>query len=243
MLTPVEIQNKTFKSGGLGYDKKEVEAYMHDISRNYEELYRQNMELKDKVSVLNEGIQYYKTIEKTLQKALILAEKTSDSKIASAEKEAKRIEKEARTKANIIVADAKNELDRLHSQTVRLIEQYERYRLQFKNLARTQMELVDSEAFNINIQNLDAFLSANDISAEDGEDSVSEAPAKQESNEIVKPAEEKNDINLEAAEVTEEVGVTEDADEDEFLSDYSEEDFEDIDDFSAKNSEDNIDNL
>ena len=28
MLTPVEIQSKTFKSGGLGYDKKDVDAFM-----------------------------------------------------------------------------------------------------------------------------------------------------------------------------------------------------------------------
>ena len=26
MLTPVEIQNRAFKSGGLGYDKKDVDA-------------------------------------------------------------------------------------------------------------------------------------------------------------------------------------------------------------------------
>ena len=235
MLTPVEIQNKTFKSGGLGYDKKEVEAYMHDISRNYEELYRQNLELKDKVSVLTEGIQYYKSIEKTLQKALVLAEKTADNKIAASEKEAKRIEKEARVKANIIVSDAKNELNRLHSQTVQLLEQYEKYRLQFKNLARTQMELIDSDVFNINIQNLDAFIPSNDIDKEKKDDkdasgiqadvTLSEDTSK-EDNDAVSKAENDN------------------AEEQEFLSDYSDEDFEDIDEITeGKESEDNIDSL
>ena len=235
MLTPVEIQNKTFKSGGLGYDKKEVEAYMHDISRNYEELYRQNLELKDKVSVLTEGIQYYKSIEKTLQKALVLAEKTADNKIAASEKGAKRIEKEARVKANIIVSDAKNELNRLHSQTVQLLEQYEKYRLQFKNLARTQMELIDSDVFNINIQNLDAFIPSNDIDEEKKDDkdasgiqadvTLSEDTSK-EDNDAVSKAENDN------------------VEEQEFLSDYSDEDFEDIDEITeGKESEDNIDSL
>lgn len=235
MLTPVEIQNKTFKSGGLGYDKKEVEAYMHDISRNYEELYRQNLELKDKVSVLTEGIQYYKSIEKTLQKALVLAEKTADNKIAASEKEAKRIEKEARVKANIIVSDAKNELNRLHSQTVQLLEQYEKYRLQFKNLARTQMELIDSDVFNINIQNLDAFIPSNDIDEEKKDDkdasgiqadvTLSEDTSKEDNDAVSKP---END----------------NAEEQEFLSDYSDEDFEDIDEITeGKESEDNIDSL
>ena len=87
MLTPVEIQAKTFKSGGLGYDKKDVESFMREVNRSYEILYRENMELKDKVAVLNEGIQYYKSIEKTLQKALVLAEKTAETTKEAANKE------------------------------------------------------------------------------------------------------------------------------------------------------------
>ena len=131
MLTPVEIQSKVFKSGGLGYDKKDVENFRADVLRSNEDTYRENMELKDKVSVLNEGIQYYKTIEKTLQKALMLAEKTAEETRSNAAKEAKRIEQEARTKASIIVADARNELSSLHRQTQELIRQYEKYRAEF----------------------------------------------------------------------------------------------------------------
>ena len=32
MLTPVELQNKTFKSGGLGYDKKDVEQFFREVT-------------------------------------------------------------------------------------------------------------------------------------------------------------------------------------------------------------------
>ncbi len=163
MLTPVEIQNKSFKSGGLGYDKRDVDGYIKEIVRSYEDVYRENMELKDKVGVLNEGIQYYKSIEKTLQKALILAEKTAEETRNAAMKDAKRIEKEATTKANIMLADARNELETLHRQTIQLIQQYEKYKAQFRNLAKAQIELVESDAFSINVTRLDAFM--NDPSA------------------------------------------------------------------------------
>ena len=124
-------------------------------------MYRENMELNDKVAVLSEGIQYYKTIEKTLQKALVLAEKTAeDTKIAALEK-AKAIEKEANTRSQLIVADAKNELEHIHNQTIQLIQQYEKYKCQFKNLAKVQMELIESECFNINLARLDAFIDTN----------------------------------------------------------------------------------
>jgi len=155
MLTPVEVQSKVFKSGGLGYDKKDVENFRAEVLRSYEDIYRENMELKDKVSVLNEGIQYYKTIEKTLQKALILAEKTADETRTNAAKEAKRIEQEARTKASIIVADARNELSSLNKQSKELIRQYEKYRAEFKHLASAQVELISSSAFDLDIKNFE----------------------------------------------------------------------------------------
>lgn len=158
MLTPVEIQSKSFKSGGLGYDKKDVDGFMREVLRSYEELYRQNMEQKDKISTLGEGINYYKTIEKTLQKALVLAEKTAEETKLVAQKESKRIVKEAEGKANIILADARNELDKLHNQTIALIQQYEKYKAQFRHLAAAQMDMLETEAFNINLSRLDAFI-------------------------------------------------------------------------------------
>lgn len=158
MITPIEIQSKTFKSGGLGYDKRDVDGFMKDVLSSYETLYRENMELNDKISVLTEGIQYYKTIEKTLQKALVLAEKTAEDTKAAALKNAKNIENEALTKAQLIVADAKNELEHVHNQTIQIIQQYEKYKAQFKSLAAAQIDLLESDSFSINVARLDAFI-------------------------------------------------------------------------------------
>ena len=213
MLTPVEIQAKTFKSGGLGYDKKDVESFMREVNRSYEILYRENMELKDKVAVLNEGIQYYKSIEKTLQKALVLAEKTAETTKEAANKDAKRIEKEAKVKANILLADAKNELETIHKQTIQLLQQYEKYKAQFKNLAQAQIDLLETDAFAINIQKLDVFIS------EETSDKNNEKVYDEKENDVHElVAEEDNSMYKDS--------FNEDAEEVEF--DYT--DFEDNDD-------------
>ena len=211
MLTPVEMQGKTFKSGGLGYDKKDVEAFFRAVTKDYETLYRENMELKDKVAVLNEGIQYYKSIEKTIQKALVLAEKTAETTKEAANKEAKNIEKEAKVKANIMLADARNELESLHNKTIALTQQYEKYKLQFKNLAKAQIEMLETDAFSINVARLDAFIT---------EDEDKKEEPKEEENDDVHElvADEKTDSLLKA-------GFNDDAEEVEF--DFS--DFEDND--------------
>ena len=152
MLTPIEIQSKSFKSG-IGYDRKDVDGFMREILAGYEKLYKENVELKDKLSVLNDGIQYYKTIEKTLQKALVLAEQTAEETKQAALKSAKAIEKEARGKADLIIADAKNELNHVNQMITALTQQYECYKVQYRQLAAAQIDLLKSPTFELTLMN------------------------------------------------------------------------------------------
>lgn len=157
MITPIEIQNKVFKSGGLGYDKKDVDNFMQEILENYEELYREKMELNDRINVLKEGLQYYKNMEKSLQKALVLAERVAGETKNNAVKNAMLIEQEAVSKANVILEDAKKELEMIRKQTVELVRQYDMYKAKFKSLAAAQTELLDSQSFTIQLDTLSMF--------------------------------------------------------------------------------------
>lgn len=165
MITPVEIQSKAFKSG-IGYDKKDVDGFINEILENYEELYRSNVEMKDKINMLNEGLQHYKNIEASLQKALVLAEKTSEETIRTAELKAQTIEMEAVNKAKAHTADAKHELERVHNQTVALVQQYTKYKAQFTQFLNAQMDLINSDSFRMEASEFAAFTksaaSAND---------------------------------------------------------------------------------
>ena len=157
MLTPIDVQAKTFKSG-MGYSKADVDTFLTNLYSDYENLYRENMELKNKMSLLNESLNHYKGIEKSLQKALVLAETTSEETIAVAKTNAAVIEQEAHVKAEAIVAEAKQELDNLHSTTVKLMQQYEAYKAQYKALATAQLDLLNSEAFNIELAKVETLV-------------------------------------------------------------------------------------
>ena len=67
MLTPIDIQKKTFKSG-IGYDKRDVEAFFAEVSENYEKMYKDNMEAQEKITNLMNMLHNYIVIEKSLQK-------------------------------------------------------------------------------------------------------------------------------------------------------------------------------
>lgn len=153
MLKPSEIERHDLKKG-LGYKKKEVDDFLHKISDSYEKLYNENIDLKDKLSVLNDGLQYYKSIEKTLQKALVLAQKTSDDNHAEALKRARTIEVEAHVKAEKIVSDARKELKDLKSKAAELIIKFDAYKGQIRALTKSQLELMDNEAYNLYIKDI-----------------------------------------------------------------------------------------
>jgi cell division initiation protein len=158
MITPVELQGKTFKSG-LGYDKKDVDKFLKEVLEDFEALYKDNLDLNQKIESLEEKNQYYKSIEKTLQKALILAEKTVEETKNSAMEKAKVIVDKANLKADSILKDVKDEQEAIHKQTIDIIRQYEIYKAQFKELAKAQCELLESDAFQIQIGNLKTFIS------------------------------------------------------------------------------------
>ena len=70
MLTPIEIQGKTFKNSGMGYSKADVDSFFSTISSDYEALYKENLSLKEKINNLNASLDHYKEIEKSLRKHL-----------------------------------------------------------------------------------------------------------------------------------------------------------------------------
>ncbi len=157
MLTPIEIQNTTFRSAPGGYSKSQVNKFLAQIQKDYELLYRQNMELTDKIGTLTDRVQYYSTMEKSLHKALVLAEKAAEETKLTADKNAQSIEKEARAQAQLILADAANDLYRLHEQTMRLMKQYETYKAQFVALIKSQTDLLSSQPFQINVKEFEAY--------------------------------------------------------------------------------------
>lgn len=111
MLTPIDIQNHVLKTTMGGYNKKETDDFIESVQESYEQLYKENHDLKEKITALSEGLQYYKQMEGTLQKALVLAEKTSTETLEAAQTQATTIEQESKEKADTLIAEAQEQAD------------------------------------------------------------------------------------------------------------------------------------
>lgn len=150
MLTPVDVQNKVFK-GGIGFDKKDVEAFMSELASDYGMLYRSNVELKDKVATLDESLQHYRSIEESMQKALTLSEKTAEETINAANDKARQINTEAEKKAEALLADAKAELQETKDEIYRLQKQHATFKEQFTKILEAQRKIMDGEMIDIDL--------------------------------------------------------------------------------------------
>ncbi len=154
MLTPIDVQSKAFKSG-MGYSKADVDSFLTTLYSDYESLFLENRELKEEITLLSEKISRYQDIEKSLQKALVLAETTSEETIASAKKSAAVIEQEAAVRAESVIADAKVQVENLRQTSAAIMHQYTTFKTQYEALAKAQLELLNSEAFSINAISVD----------------------------------------------------------------------------------------
>lgn len=156
MLSPVDIQNKVFKKNKLGgYNVEEVNEFMEELSKSYQELVNENYSLKDKLSVLNESVQYYRTMENTIQNVLVVADKTAQDTKTSAFEKAEQIKKEAELRAEKMIASAEDRVRRileagrqdafeLTQKIEEVKRQYISYKVQFKQIMQAQLEIIEN---------------------------------------------------------------------------------------------------
>ena len=100
MLTPTDIENKVFKKAKFnGYDINDVEDYLEKIIVDYEKLFKENMEMKDRMDNLQQTVTYYKSLEVGI-----------DQTVGNAQVEAENIKEEALNLADKIKKDAMREV-------------------------------------------------------------------------------------------------------------------------------------
>ncbi len=143
-LTPLDIHNKEFKRSMRGYNEDEVNDFLDRIIKDYEALIRQNKELEERNSHLEEQIKNFRAMEDSLSKSIMLAQETAEEVKANARKEAQLVIREAEKNADRIVQDA---LNKARSSALELDEvrrQAAVFRARFRSLVQAQFEMLET---------------------------------------------------------------------------------------------------
>lgn len=109
-ITPLDIQHKVFDTQWRGYNKLQVDQFLEEIAESVEELTKDNLLLKERLSAKDEELGQLKRAESTLTSTLISTQSFVDQLKRGAQRDADLVVKEAELKAEEILAQSRAEL-------------------------------------------------------------------------------------------------------------------------------------
>ena len=142
-LTPMDINNKEFKRGLRGYNAEEVDEFLDEVIENYEELFKENAKMKERLSAANDKIAQNEKIESTIQNTLVLAQQAADQAKENAQREAEMTLKNANDAAKKIMDKAHSDVLVVNDEYESIKQEFIKFRAKFRNFMNTQLETFD----------------------------------------------------------------------------------------------------
>lgn len=142
MLTPLEIQKIEFKKKMGKYVPAEVDEIFAVIAGDYETIYKENIKLRDRLEVLEDLVNKYKSMEDTMRDTLIVAQKAADDLSKSAAQKAEAIIVKAENDAELIREGARVMSNQTLKEREKLANDLYAYGIQIDSILDAQKQLV-----------------------------------------------------------------------------------------------------
>lgn len=143
MLTPLDIENKKFSKQMMnGYSVAEVDDFLDELTVDYEKIYKENADLKEKLDLANNNLTQYKSIESTLQNTLVMAQSTAENVTNVAKQQADQLIKEAEAEARKSVLELEQEVVMKQKELENTKKQFDIYKAKMESLLISQLELL-----------------------------------------------------------------------------------------------------
>lgn len=142
MLTPLELQKIEFKKKMGGYVTQEVDELFTVIKADYEAIYKENIKLRDRLEVLEDLVNKYKSMEDTMRDTLIVAQKAAEDLNKSATDKAEAIIQKAETDANFIREAARMQAVETLKEKEKITEEIYAYSVQINSILDAQKQIV-----------------------------------------------------------------------------------------------------
>ena len=152
-LTPLDIHNKEFHVKLRGYDQDEVNDFLDQIIKDYENTLKENDRLADSLQQNKEKLKYFNDLKDSLNQSIIVAQEAADKVKATSQKEAKIINHEAQkqgqdiidqanAKAKHIIDEASRKAKKIAIETDDLRKQARIFRQRLQVMMESQLEVI-----------------------------------------------------------------------------------------------------
>jgi cell division initiation protein len=145
-LTPLDIHHKEFRNALRGYSPEEVDDFLDEVADEFERLFKENIDLNEKLEAAGVRVREYGALEHTLQNTLVSAQTSAEDIKARATAEAERLVHEAEAKAAEIIGTALYDKQHSQAETARLQKAEQDFRASFRRLLESYTAGLESGA-------------------------------------------------------------------------------------------------
>jgi len=142
-VTPSQIREKKFKISLRGYDKKEVDEFLHSLADLCESLLKTNKDISQELQELRKVMEGYQKEEEKLENLLFSAQRNVQLINKNGQEKAEIMIKEAQIKAEKITSEEEKKRGKLREEILRLSQQKKLFLLKVKSLIKAHSELLD----------------------------------------------------------------------------------------------------
>ncbi len=143
MMTPQEIRDIQFdKSVFGGYDMGAVDEFLADLGADYSALYKENAVLKNKLKLLAETVEEYRSVDEAMRKALVTAQNMANDMVADAQKKANELITNASSIAQSRVSDLANKIAEEETRLAQAKRETSRFADELLSMYKSQAEMI-----------------------------------------------------------------------------------------------------
>ncbi len=228
-IKPIDVRRKEFKRGFRGYNADQVDDFLDTVADEYERSYSENLRMREEISNLRERLEQFEKLEDSIQSALVHAEQAAndlrDSAAAeaenlrnnanreaenvrnSADREAALTMKEARERAQQMLAESSSKVERAQESYEALKKAKQDFSADFRHLLKSYLAVMDNVDLS-SAKEIEASLrerldweaiaaareAANQEPATEGEDQTSETVPEAEEESEFEPEVEEEEV-------------------------------------------------
>lgn len=144
-LTPLDIRHQEFRRALRGYSEEEVDVFLDEVADEFDGLVQGNIELQERIQLLEEQLAEYEKLKETLNNTLVSAQQQADTTRANANMEGELVLRDAELKARGIVGEAYAEKQRVEHNLIQLRQVEEDFRSKFRSLLEAHIDLLGED--------------------------------------------------------------------------------------------------
>lgn len=134
---------RKFNNSFPGYNKNEVNSFVSNVTTEYESMLNK-LKLRDsEINSLKKELEHYKQMESALNRAIMIAEESSQNIKKTALDESRIILDSAKKNASRIINNALMKAEKVEIETENLKRQVERYKRKYRNILEEELEQID----------------------------------------------------------------------------------------------------